>query len=232
MNREGASSMHALPATERPRERLLQSGAETLSAAELIAIILGSGTRGKSVLQLAQEVMMHFETLDRLSQATVAELCQLKGLGKAKALQLTAAFGLMRRLQRIQAPPKCRLQTPSQAYLLVKDELEEEKRELFLVLLQDVRRHFLRREIVAVGTLSHILVHPREVFYPAIRHKAASLVLVHNHPSGDPTPSAQDRHLTATLIEAGRLIGIPVADHLVIGKGRYFSFREEGMEFD
>lgn len=225
-------SMRQLPENERPRERLVRYGSEVLSTAELIAVILGSGMKGKSVLALAQELLAHFGDLETLSQATVAELCEIRGLGQAKAIQLVAAFRLGDRATRELPPARLRIDHPAQAYALLKDELQNEKREQLVVILQDVRRVVICCETVAVGTLSNILVHPREVFYPAIRHKASSLILVHNHPSGDPTPSPQDRHLTTVLVEAGRLMGIPVTDHVIIGCDRFVSLRQAGMSFD
>lgn len=224
-------TIQQLPLEDRPRERLARHGSDSLATAELIAIILGSGTRGKSVLQLSQEILSHFGSLENLSQATMQELRQIKGVGAAKAIQLLAVFSLGARLAKLAQPEPMRIESPEQAYQLVKDELEREKREFFVVILQDVRRQVICHETVAVGTLSNILVHPREVFYPAIRNKASSVILVHNHPSGDPTPSAQDRHLTSVLVEAGRLIGIPVTDHIIIGKGTYVSLRQQGVAF-
>jgi DNA repair protein RadC len=219
-------SIQNMPLEERPRERLLQSGVESLSTAELIAIILGSGTKGKSVLQMSQELLSHFGSLKNLSEATVKELCQIKGLGEAKALQLKAAFGLGSKISRQAIPLKVRIENPLHVYHLLKEELENEKREFFIVILQDVKANLICHEVVAIGTLSNTLVHPREVFYPAIRHKAASLILAHNHPSGDPTPSKQDLEVTKILIEAGKLVGIPVQDHLIIGHGSYISLRQ------
>lgn len=232
MTAEPTYSIQQMPESERPRERLGRHGPQALSSAELLAVVLGSGTKGKSVLALSQELLAHFGSLERLSQATVSELRQIKGVGEAKAVQLVATFGLALRLSQQTVAPRSRIENPLQAYQLVKDELESELRELFLVIMQDIRRQLICKEVVAVGTLSNILVHPREVFYPAIRHKASSVILVHNHPSGDPTPSPQDRHLTAVLIEAGRMVGIPVTDHVVVGRGKYVSLREEGMAFD
>lgn len=224
-------SIRQLPESERPRERLGRHGPDALSSAELVAIILGSGTKGRSVLQLSQELIAHFGSLERLAQATAAELRQIKGLGQAKSIQLMAVFGIANRVNQHKSPARMRVESPHQAYQLVKKELENEKRELFVVILQDIRRQVIRHEVVAVGTLSNILVHPREVFYPAIRHKATSMILVHNHPSGDPTPSPQDRHLTTVLVEAGKLIGISVTDHLIIGRDCFLSLRQEGMAF-
>lgn len=223
-------SIKNMPESERPRERLARQGAGALSDAELLAILLGSGMRGKSVLQLSQELLIHMGSLEKLAESSLPELQSIQGLGPAKALQLTALFALARRLSQSshtnrQEPILC----AAQAYALVREQLERETREMFVVLLQDIRRRLICTEIIAVGTLSQVIVHPREVFYPAIRHKAASLILAHNHPSGDPTASPQDRHLTTTLIETGSLLGIPVTDHLIIGHNGFVSLRESGI---
>lgn len=225
-------SVLSLPEAERPRERLMQRGAETLSAAELIAIILGSGTKTAPVLQLAQQIVAHFGCLNKLAEATVEELCQIKGIGRAKAVQLRAAFNLGLRVSRQSIAPKYKIEHPIHAYHLVKDNVISEKREFFIVILQDAKGYVINHLTVAIGTLTHAPAHPREVFYPAIRHKAASIILVHNHPSGDLTPSRQDHDLTIKLIEAGRLIGIPVNDHLIISEMGYFSFRQKTNLFD
>ncbi len=224
-------SIQQLPEAERPRERLLRHGTEALSAAELIALILGSGTKSAPVLQLAQVMITRFGSLQQLAEATVQELCQVKGIGLAKAIQLKAAFSLSLRLSRNNIGAKYKIEHPVHAYNLVKDELQAEKRELFIIILQDVKGCSLGHHVIAIGTLTQALVHPREVFYPAIRHKAVSLILVHNHPSGDLTPSKQDFELTRKLIDVGHVIGIPVNDHLIIGAQGYVSLRQQGGIF-
>jgi DNA repair protein RadC len=223
--------IHKLPESERPRERLLKHGAEALSTVELIAILLGSGTKSNPIMQLSQLLLTHFGSLNCLAEATIEELCQIKGIGLTKALQLKACLSLGTRLSRQAAIPKYPIVHPSHAYHLVKDEIQNEKREVFMVILLDVKNGLICYEIISIGTLSSSLVHPREVFYPAIRHKAASVILVHNHPSGDPTPSQHDFDVTQTLIESGRLIGIPVNDHLIIGSESFISLREKGIKF-
>lgn len=229
---EVSFSIKNMPESERPRERLARQGPDGLSDAELLAILLGSGMRGKSVLQLAQELLIQMGSLDKLSKASLAQLQSTQGLGPAKALQLTALFALASRLSKSSIKERQEpIVNASQAYIIVREQLERETRELFVVLLQDVRKRLICTELVAIGTLSQVMVHPREVFHPAIRHKAASMILAHNHPSGDPTPSPQDRHLTTTLIEIGRLLGIPVTDHLIIGHDTFVSLRESGICF-
>lgn len=215
-----------------PRERFLQLGAEALSAAELIAIILGSGTKSLPVLRLAEELLAQFGSLSRLADATVAELCQIRGIGQAKAIQLKASLAAGARAVRMPYKVKRRIATPLQAYQIVKEEMGQQTREIFLVLLLDMKSCLIAQEIVSIGTLTGSLVHPREVFYPAIRHKAASILLAHNHPSGDLTPSEEDVRVTRLLIEAGSLLDIPLQDHLIVGAVGYVSMRqwEEGRK--
>lgn len=224
-------SIKQLPDEERPRERLLAYGAEAIASSELIAIILGSGMKGKSVLSLSREILGHFGSLSKVADATIAELCQIKGMGKAKAVQLKAAFSLGMKAARSLKPSKYHIDSPENAYQLVREELENEKREVFLVILLDTKGILIRHELVSIGSLSNTLVHPREVFYPAIRHKAASILLAHNHPSGDPTPSQQDLSITKKLISVGSLMGIRVNDHIIVGHGSYVSLRQQGVEF-
>lgn len=224
-------SIANIPSEERPRERLLRHGADVLSVVELIAILLGSGTKTAPVLQLAQMIVGHFTDLNQLADATIEELCQIKGIGPAKAIQLKACFTLGQRLSRQSQDSKVRIDQPAQAYQLLKSELEKEKQEVFVVILQDVKNYLICHQVVSMGTLSRALIHPREVFYPAIRHKAASLILAHNHPSGDPTPSAEDFEITETICEAGKMIGISVNDHLIIGNQKFTSLRQMGFNF-
>lgn len=225
-------SLHSMPETERPRERLVRFGADSLSAIELIAIILGSGTKTMPVLQLAQEILIRFGSLHRLAEATIEELCQIKGIGLAKAIQLRASFNLGLRASRDIIKEKCKIEYPSQVYFLIKDKLQHEKREHFVVILLDVKGCLICDQVVAIGTLSNALVHPREVFYPAVRHKASSLILVHNHPSGDLTPSPQDHEVTQQLIEVGQIMGIPVNDHIIISERGFLSMRQKGKDFN
>jgi DNA repair protein RadC len=226
-----AYSILQLPAEERPRERLQRHGPEVMSTAELLAIILGSGSKGQPVLQLAHAIVAQFGSLKSLAEASVAELCQIKGLGSVKALQLRAALCLGVRLSRQSLPAKYQVENPIHAYNLVKDELAYEQREIFMVLLLDVRGGVITQEVVTIGTLSETLIHPREVFYPAIRHKAASIILIHNHPSGDPSPSPEDYEVTKQLLKAGMLISIPIHDHLIVGGNSFVSMRQEGFAF-
>jgi len=229
MKQESIYKIKNIPEDDRPRERLLRYGPEAMSTSELIAVILGSGMKGVPILQLAQDIVSHFGSLEKLAEATIEEFCQIKGLGKAKAIQLKAAISLGMRANKASKVQRYKIQNPDHAYHLIKDQLEKEKSEHFIVILQDVKGYVINFHTVAIGTLSNSLIHPREVFYPAIRHKAASIVLAHNHPSGDPTPSKEDIETTRRLVEAGSMMSIPINDHIIIGKGCFISIRQEGQ---
>jgi DNA repair protein RadC len=218
-----------LPQQERPRERLLACGPEALSLPELLAILLTTGTQDKPVLVLAHELLAHFGGFSELLDATFEELRQIKGIGQAKAIQLQAAFALARRAAGPLGCAKAPIKSPVDAYSVMKGLLEEEKQEVLVVLLRDIKGRAFLCEKVSVGTLSSVLAHPREVFYPAVRHKAHSLILAHNHPSGDPTPSTADLHLTQQLNASGRIMGICLDDHLIVGAGSYVSLYERGI---
>lgn len=205
----------------------MAQGYDALSLAELFAIILGSGTKEKSVLELSNELVSRFKTLNQLLDASIVELMQIKGIGKAKAIQLKAIFGIVLRCQKLTVMTPL-ISSHQEAYLIAKAEIEHCKQEVLLVLLRDVKGQLIHREQVASGTLSQVLAHPREVFYPAIRYKAHSLILAHNHPSGDPTPSSADLDLTRMLMQSGRLLGISLDDHLIIGRNSYTSLHQKG----
>jgi DNA repair protein RadC len=226
------SKLKALPADERPRERLLRHGAEALSSVELIAILLGSGMQGKSVLILAQELLAHFGSLRHLLQASLEDLCLVKGLGMAKATKLKASFSLATRANREKELITDKLDTPLKAYLWVRDYVEYQINEVLGVILLNAQSRVIRWEVVAVGTLNRVFVHSRDIFRSAIKYSAASLIVVHNHPSGDPTPSMQDKILTHQLVRASCSVRIPLIDHLIIGKGDFISLKEKGFPFD
>lgn len=231
LDSDAVYSIQQLPETERPRERLMRCGPEALSAAELIAIVLGSGTKSSPVLQLSHLLIGRFGSLQGLAEATTQELCQVKGIGEAKAIQLRAVFNLGLRLSKQNVMPKFKIEHPIHAYNLIKDEMAGEKRELFMIIMQDAKGVVIHHCVISIGTLTETQVHPREVFYPAIRHKAVSLILVHNHPSGDLTPSKSDYELTRQLVEVGRMVGIPINDHIIISSQGYLSMRQQGMIF-
>ncbi len=220
-------SLKALPPQERPRERLLRDGMDALSIPELLAIILGHGTQGKSVIDLSTEILNRFGGLERLLEASVVELMEIKGIGQAKAIQLQAVLGIARRCRKIDSL-QCMIASSEEAYHIAKGDIADYKQEVLLVMLRDVRGCLIHKEQVGVGTLSQVLAHPREIFYPAVRYKAHSFILAHNHPSGDPTPSDADIELTRCLIRSSQVMGISLDDHLIIGRDKYISLREKG----
>ncbi|KPK65141.1 MAG: DNA repair protein RadC [Planctomycetes bacterium SM23_32] len=218
-----------LPSTERPRERLLQLGPEGLSDVELLAIIIRSGSEEATALELAGRLLSRFRSFRRLADCTVGELTRVHGIGPAKAAQIKAALAIARRYAAQKMPPGTAITGSEQLFSYMREKLYGLKKEHFLALLLDTKHRILREQEVAVGSLNESVVHPREVFKPAIRESAAKVIFVHNHPSGNPEPSPQDRRLTARLCEAGRLVGIHVLDHLIVGEEGYFSFAEHGL---
>ena len=223
-----------IPASERPRERLAANGADALGNSDLIAILLRTGLQGKSALVIGQELLVKFQTLDRLSQASVKELCEVKGIGRDKAVTLKAAFTLARRMAAELRAESPLLDSPERIADLLREDARGYEVEHFLVLLLNTRRRLIRVERISQGTLDAIHVHAREVFKHAISAKAAAIVLVHNHPSGDPTPSEADIKVTRDLIRAGQLLKIDVLDHVILGRKTtererdYASLRELG----
>jgi DNA repair protein RadC len=226
--------MKELPYHERPRERLATEGGDVLNASELVAILLRTGRKGVSALDIGKEVIAKFRTLDNLSRASIDDLCQVKGIGRDKAVTLVAAFTLARKMAREMRSEAPTLDTPERIAELLREENRAYEVENFQVVLLNTRRKLLRIEKISQGTLDTILVHPREVFRSAILASAAAIVLVHNHPSGDPTPSEADIKVTRDLIRAGQLLKIDVLDHVIIGRASqerardYVSLRELG----
>lgn len=218
-----------IPESERPRERLVHAGVDALSLKELLAIVLGTGTKGKDVLKLAEELVLRFEDLKGLLEATVEELAEVKGIGKTKALLLQAVFGIAKQACKPLLSQKALIRNAKTAFELARSEIAHHKQEVLLVILRDAKGRLIHHEKVSIGTLSEVLVHPREVFYPAIRHKAHSVILAHNHPSGDPTPSEADLSLTRLLLQSGRVVGIHVSDHLIVSSTAFVSLREQGF---
>ena len=218
-----------LPTEERPRERLIHYGADALSVSELLAILLRTGTEKYSAVGLADHLLAEFSNLRGLSHATIEELAGIHGIGPAKAAQLKAAIELGRRLVAASPEERTKIRSPRDVYNLLGPMLREEKREHFMALLLDTKNGVLRSRTVSVGDLSSSIVHPREVFSEAIRHGAASLIVAHNHPSGDPAPSPEDIAVTKRLAEAGELLGIEILDHIVLGDNRWVSLKEKGL---
>ena len=214
---------------DRPRERLDAVGPEALSDVELTALLLRTGARGADALSVAALLLERHGGLLGLARATRRELSAQAGVGPAKEATLRAAFELGRRLAAGRLAPGTALRGPADVFRHFHPTLRDAPHERFLVVLLDGRHRVLRHELVSQGTLTASLVHPREVFRPALRESAAALVLVHNHPSGDPAPSAEDRDVTARLVRAGDLLGIPVLDHVVVAERGYASLRETGL---
>lgn len=218
------------PAPERPRERLRSVGPAALSARELLAILVGSGTGGNSALDVAGTLLQDADgSLRRLAALPVAHLERTPGVGEAVSARVAAALELGRRVAREGPAERGRIRTPADVYDRCAPTMRDLPHEEFRVLLLNTQHAVLREETVTRGILDGSIVHPREVFRAAIVEAAAAVLLVHNHPSGDPAPSAEDRAVTRQLAEAGKLIGIPVLDHVVIGDGRWVSFVEAGM---
>ena len=218
-----------LPVSERPRERLSRLGAEALSEQELLACLLGRGVAGESVLVTARRLLAAFQSLRGIAEASVEQLTEVHGIGLAKAVQLKAAVEVARRLARVPEPSANAIDSVEAAAALLRPHLLDKKKEHFVALLLDNRHRLIRLSPIAVGSLSATLVHPRELFKEAIAASAAAVLVAHNHPSGDPAPSESDVELTARLVEAGRLIGIEVLDHLILGTGGTVSLRAEGL---
>jgi DNA repair protein RadC len=223
-------SIRDWPLHERPRERLNSAGASALSTRELLAILIGSGTEARSAVDVAGQLMQANDgSLRQLATRSAAELQRVPGIGPAVTARLRAALELGRRMAREGAGERPRIRGPRDVYDICAPALLDAKQEEFRVLLLNTQHVVVRELVVTRGTLDASVVHPREVFRAAIVESAAAVILVHNHPSGDPAPSREDREVTEQLVAAGSLIGIAVLDHIVIGDGRYVSFVEAGL---
>jgi DNA repair protein RadC len=220
----------ATPVADRPRERLQRLGASALTAAELLAILIGTGRAGASAPDVATALLAHDgPDLARLAGRSPSELARVPGVGRAKAARVVAALELGRRLQEEGRPDRVRIRAPADVYRWFAPRLADLVAEEFHVLALDSQSGVLRDLLVTRGILNSSLVHPREVFRGAIAEAAAGIIVVHNHPSGDPTPSADDRAVTRQLVEAGKVLDLPVYDHVIVGASRYLSFAEAGL---
>lgn len=219
------------PASERPREKLLARGAAALSEAELLALVLGNGdaASGTSALDQARLLLSNFHSLRELGRATTSELCRLKGIGPAKAAELQAVFELARRFADNSCAPGERFSSAQEVFHHYHERLRDRRKECFLALLLDNKHRIIREVQISEGSLTASIVHPREVFVPVVRESAAAVLFIHNHPSGDPTPSREDLDLTTRLHQAGELMGVRVLDHIIIGNGSYVSLADRGL---
>ena len=229
-----ATRIKDMPDLERPRERLAAQGAEALSPTELIAILLRTGLRGRSAIEVAHELIRQHGDLNALARASLEDLQKIKGIGRDKAVTLQAAFTLARRMARELRQPRPQLDQPAAVAEYMREEFRGKEVEEFHAVLLDTRRRLIRTERISTGTLDSAIVHAREVFRGAIGANASAIVLVHNHPSGDPTPSKADITVTRDLIRAGQLLKIEVLDHVILGEHRadrerdFFSLKEHG----
>ncbi|EKD64059.1 MAG: DNA repair protein RadC [uncultured bacterium] len=216
-----------LPKIERPREKLVAKGAENLKDSELLAILLRTGRAGKNVIEIASQILAK-NSKKRLLQMNYQDLLKISGIDSAKAVTLLAAFELSKRVLEVNDTSSPTISNAKDAVAQLTD-LRDLKKEHFVVLYLNARNQLVRKETVSIGTLNANLVHPREVFEPAIKHSAANIIVAHNHPSGDSKPSEDDLEITKRLAEAGKIMGIEIADHIIVAKNSHLSFREEKL---
>ena len=226
--KKGGQGITQWPETERPRERLLSQGPHVLTDAQLLAILLRVGRHGSSAVQVGMEILGHLGGVAGLAQCGIEELCAIPGVGKAKAAQLKAALELGKRALAGPLIKGTKITSSRDLFTHYHPTLRDLRHEVFKVVLLDAKHAIMRDATVSEGSLTLSIVHPREVFTLAVKESAAAVIFLHNHPSGDPTPSPEDRVLTARLVSAGEVLGIRVLDHLVVGDGRYVSFADQG----
>jgi len=224
-------TIHDLPKDSRPRERLAKMGPEALTDAELLAIVLRSGAQGVNVLDMATALMRYYRDLGSLMNASYEELQQHHGVGAAKAAQILAARELGRRYMMANPDERTRVNTPDDVARLLLAELAYADQEHVKVVLIDARSQVIAMPTVYKGMLNHVEIRIGELFKEAVRRNASAIIIAHNHPSGDPTPSPEDVSLTRRIVEAGKLLGIDVLDHLVLGRGAWVSLKEQGVSF-
>ncbi|MGR6896787.1 RadC family protein [Rummeliibacillus sp. BSL5] len=213
---------------DRPRERLKRQGAESLSNQELIAILLRTGTKKESVLHLSNRILMHFEQLHELKNATIEEITAIKGIGEAKAIQLLASIELGKRLHKQRTDERYTIRSPKDAANYLMPDMTSLLQENFVTLFLNVKNQIIHQQTIFIGSLNASIVHPREVFREAVKRSAASIICAHNHPSGNPAPSPEDIDVTKRLQEAGLIMGIELLDHVIIGDHQFISLKEKG----
>ena len=213
---------------DRPRERLIKYGSSALAESELLSIILRTGTKGENVLNMSSRILSLYN-IQQLSRVSLTGLQQIPGIGIAKATQIVALFELARRFESFTEEEKPRINSPEVVYSFIYPKLREQKKESFIALYLNTKNQLIREETISIGSLNANIVHPREVFKTAIAESAAAIIVAHNHPSGDPSPSQNDIDITRKLIDAGRIMGIDLYDHIIIGNGRFLSMKEENL---
>ena len=216
------------PSSERPRERFLRDGPQSLSNQEIIALLLRTGTKNESVLQLSERLLTYFDGLRLLKDASIEEMTSIHGIGEAKAIQLLAAVEIGRRIGNLRYPDRYVIRSPEDCANYCMNDMRFLTQEHFVCVYLNTKNQVLHKQTIFIGSLNASIVHPREVFKEAFRRSAASIICLHNHPSGDPTPSKEDIDVTKRLLECGRMIGIDVLDHLIIGEKKYVSLKEKG----
>jgi DNA repair protein RadC len=221
--------MKELPKEIRPRERLFEQGAAGLSDVELIAIIIRTGTKDETSLQLSQRLLQEFGSLGKISYASLEELSRFHGIGRAKAAQLIACIELGRRLSKAAVGARVSINRPEQLADILMLEMRYLDREHFKAVVLNTKNQILKIVDISIGSLNSSIVHPRELFKVVLKHSGAALIVAHNHPSGDPEPSSEDIRLTKRLNEAGKILGIDLLDHLILGDGKFVSLKERGI---
>jgi len=222
-------TLHDLPKEERPRERLIKFGEQALSAQELLQLILGRGIAGESVMVTSQKLLSQFGSLQKLAEASIGELSSVKGIGPAKAAQIKAVFEIGRRISTQTPSYKSKeLTNPEKVFKFMRSKIKDYSKEHFYVIALNSRNWSVSE--ISIGTLDSSLVHPREVFSEAIKNKAASVIFVHNHPSGDPEPSEEDLAITKKLIDSGNVLGIKVIDHIIITRSNFLSVQNQNPD--
>ena len=218
-----------LPAHERPRERLIQSGDEYLTDAELLGIIIRDGTINYSAVDIAKEILSKYSDFRKLYSVSINELCKIDGIGPARAAQIKAALAIAKRFSTISLKPSQQFKCSRDIFDHFHEQLRGRKQEVFLIVLLDNKNRIIKELPISSGSLTSSIVHPREVFSPAIKESAASVIFVHNHPSGDPEPSKEDIQMTQRLLEVGNIVGIKVLDHIIIGNENFASLKDKGI---
>ncbi len=228
---KNSTSIKDWPEDERPRERLIKYGSSSMSDAHLLGILIGSGDRctRKNAVDLSRDLLNKFGTLENIDQASITEICQIKGIGPAKAAQIKAALEVGKRMVAKTSGKKIKMKSSRVFFEHFSPFLKNLKKEIVKIVLLDPKLQFIKEITISEGSLNASIVHPREVMIPAIKESAASFALIHNHPSGDPTPSQQDLEITHRLSKTGKIIGINMVDHIIIGGNDFFSFADEGL---